>query len=185
MTRIQTHAHSESILVDIAKPEDAEQIVQVQREAWLATYPNEAYGITYDNVAAIDFTSPERIVSWQKHIKNDTDRAYWIAKVSSQVVGYCVARAAAGIEPGRLQAIYLLPEFQGKGIGKLLMQTAIGWLGQDVDITLDVAAYNAAAIGFYEKLGFVKTGVKSETGPRLSPGGVPIPQTEMLLRKKV
>ncbi len=183
MTRIQAITHSGSILVDIAKPEDAGQIVQVQRAAWLATYPNPASGITYENIAAMDFIGPERIASWQEHIATDTDRKFWVAKDGDRVVGYCVARVASQDRPGRLQAIYLLPEFQGKGIGKLLMQTAIDWLGRSVDITLDVATYNTAAIGFYEKLGFVKTGIESETGPRLSPGGVSIPQTEMILPK--
>lgn len=185
MTRIKANAMQESIQIIIAEPDDAEQIVQVQREAWLAAYPNDACGITYENIAAMDFTSPERVAKWQENITKNDDRKLWVAKVADQVVGYCVARAAGSTPPARLQAIYLLPEFQGKGIGKLLMQTAIDWLGRDTDITLDVATYNTAAMGFYEKFGFVKTGVESETGPRLSPGGVPIPQTEMILQKLV
>lgn len=95
------------------------------------------------------------------------------------MVGYCVARK--GAEVNRLQAIYISPHHQGKGIGKRLMNEALTWLGGERDVVLDVASYNTPSIRFYESLGFKTTG---KDGIYTVPNGsVTIPQTEMVLRR--
>jgi GNAT superfamily N-acetyltransferase len=59
----------------------------------------------------------------------------------------------------RLHKIYMLPESQGKGAGKLLIATVekLALENNDLFISLNVNRYNTA-YKFYEKLGFEKVG---------------------------
>jgi len=62
------------------------------------------------------------------------------------------------------QKIYCLPEMQGKGIGRYLVNEGIKWLkalsgGKPIEIELYVNRGNPA-VGFYEHIGFVKTDVR-------------------------
>jgi ribosomal protein S18 acetylase RimI-like enzyme len=56
----------------------------------------------------------------------------------------------------RLHKIYILPEAQGKGVGKVLIEkvTAIAKENQSEVISLNVNKYNKA-VSFYKKIGFV------------------------------
>ncbi len=59
-----------------------------------------------------------------------------------------------------LQKIYVLPEYQGSGIGQSLMYEVLK-LSKEINpdyIWLDTHISNERAIGFYEKNGFVKSG---------------------------
>jgi hypothetical protein len=41
---------NQAVLVEVAKPEDAEGVFDVQRLTWLATYPNAEAGITEEDI---------------------------------------------------------------------------------------------------------------------------------------
>ena len=62
--------------------------------------------------------------------------------------------AAKSDNANKITSVYLLPKFQGKGIGTMLLQQALDWLGNEKDVTLGVVPYNQSAIRFYEKSGF-------------------------------
>ena len=51
--------------------------------------------------------------------------------------------------------LFVHPEKRGRGIGKTLVRYAVGKLGCG---RVDVNEQNGQAVGFYEKLGFRKTG---------------------------
>ncbi|HTE48340.1 MAG TPA: GNAT family N-acetyltransferase, partial [Candidatus Paceibacterota bacterium] len=95
-----------------------------------------------------------------------------------EVVGFCIALNLDGF--GEVDGMYVLPELQGKGLGKKLMQKAFEWLGTGQDIILKVVAYNSHAIEFYKKMGFKETRNKVVfTGTQL-PSGIEIPRIEMM-----
>ena len=58
----------------------------------------------------------------------------------------------------KLHQLYVLPQFHGKGIGKMLLEEVEESFFEAREFTLEVEVQNAAAISFYEKNGFVKTG---------------------------
>lgn len=146
--------------VSLATPADAEAITHIQEESWLATYPNGEAGIRRDDIVNLRLASPEQVERWRRSLETEkADRRVWVVRESGIAIGYCVARM--GDEVNRIQAIYVSPQHQGRGHGAALMQAALSWLGREKDIVLDVAMYNAPSIGFYEKLGFVRTGTTS------------------------
>jgi len=66
---------------------------------------------------------------------------------------------------GEIEAVYLLPEYWGRGYGKQMMDFAIHKLNEwgFRDILLWVLEENLRARKFYEKCGFAPDGTKKET----------------------
>jgi len=167
------------ITIRRAIPADAEAILQVKKAAWADRYPNEQAGITAeglrkefeDDDGNID---PAAIKRWQTGIASEgSDRITYVAVDDGRVVGYASPHRIDGQR--RVGALYVAPEAQGRGIGRELLQKVLAWHGRDEDIYLHVVSYNEAAIKFYEKAGFVKTGADF-------PGGHELPELEMVLK---
>ena len=157
---------------------DADGIRQVQRLTWLATYPNDALGITREDIEAL---FAEQAAQPRRHAINaHTQRHLWVAKGQTGIVGMCLARTEDEIR--HIQALYVLPDYQGQGIGKRLMHAALAWLGADQPVTLGVATYNTQAIAFYQRLGFVPGETSSPFPAPALPSGRVIPEFEMVKR---
>lgn len=80
---------------------------------------------------------------------------------SKSIRGYLRLSAENGA--GYLGAIYLLPECQGQGHGRLLWEAARTWFAERSahNVTLTVAAENGRARGFYRHLGFEEIAVST------------------------
>lgn len=65
------------------------------------------------------------------------------------------------VHDGHMEALFIDPDHHGKGIGKMLVLSA---LDQHPQLTTDVNAQNCQAIGFYERLGFAHTGRSERDG---------------------
>jgi ribosomal protein S18 acetylase RimI-like enzyme len=164
-------------IISEAKLGDAEGITFVQKTTWLATYPNDQAGISYQDIA-------EKVSHFGQGMrnnlaKNDPNVMHWVAKDADKIIGMCVA--AKGTDKNTLGAIYVLPEYQGKHVGSQLLDKALAWLGREKDIVLGVVAYNQKAIGFYKSHGFIEHGARHDTVATL-PSGKVLPELEMILK---
>ena len=131
--------------------------MSIQAETWLATYPNEAYGITKEDILAKDLANPARIDRWKASIlraRAAQDIQILVAKQAGETVGYCLVSRKEG-EERYVHGLYVRPSAQGRGSGKALLLAALAWLGEDAPVSLGVAAYNVPAITLYQKCGFV------------------------------
>ncbi len=162
-----------------AAVEDVQSISEVQKETWLSTYPNAEFGITREDILSEDFFDKERIESRTKTISDPTSKSkFWVVKNGNKVVGYC--RAEKTDAWNKIRSIYILPEFQGQGIGNQLMEKMFEFLGTTKPIKLTVAIYNDKAISFYERLGF-KRGNRLDKNPEGHfVSGREIPEMEMI-----
>lgn len=80
-----------------------------------------------------------------------------VAELDGKIVGfscYVPCRDPDLLGCGEVQAIYLLREAQGLGIGRKLMDAAIGMLAEYQTVTVWVLKGNDKAIGFYQHYGF-------------------------------
>ncbi len=76
--------------------------------------------------------------------------------------------------------LYILPEYQGKGVGKMFWGECVKYFDNNKKIIVQVATYNTGAIKFYEKLGFKDNGKRfSEERLRMPISRVLIPEMEM------
>ncbi len=168
------------ITVVMARPEDAEEIRNIQRDAWFKTYPNKELGITSEDIQLENFEDPERVRRWQRSIETKDNSNIWVAKEGTHVIGFCMATSRDGLHD--LRALYVHPNYQGRGVGRQLMTKALEWLGDEKDISVYVASYNSQAIGFYKKNGFIKTNIVAPSHKLNS--GKEIPEILMIRRGK-
>ena len=159
--------------------DDYEGIKNVQRTTWLDTYPNKKYGITKKEIEE-RFNQPPRrpIEEAKKALEGNDNGRYWVAEENGKIIGFCSALRKD--DRDRIGAIYVLPNCQGKGIGKKLITKGLDWLGNDKDIYIGVASYNNKAIKFYESLGFVYTHEIGHSPASKLPFGSVIPEVEMI-----
>ncbi|MSU75099.1 MAG: N-acetyltransferase, partial [Candidatus Magasanikbacteria bacterium] len=133
---------------------------------------------TVRDIKVINFVSAERHKRWEGTLQKKKIIKVWVAKnKANKVVGFCVARKAKLCNI--LGAIYVLPRYQGKGIGQKLAGVAFEWLGKK-DIVVDVVKYNATAIVFYKKLGFKKIGATPKKDLYKLPSGKMLPEVRMV-----
>lgn len=166
-----------------AAPEDVRGMQEVFYRTWLATYPNEEAGITVDDIEDRykDAFTDEALSKRAERIANPPEgEALFFAKDGDRVVGLC--RIVKSEQFNRLQAIYVLPEYQGRGIGRMLWEKASKVFDSNKDIVVDVATYNKNAIDFYKKLGFEETGKQWEDEKFKMKSGVKIPEMELIIK---
>lgn len=81
-------------------------------------------------------------------------QVFLVADVDGQIAGTASAKldAAAGVDLNRL---YILPHYQGRGLGKALLDAVLAAFPAARVVSLEVHSNNTPAIAFYERAGFV------------------------------
>lgn len=93
---------------------------------------------------------------------------FLVADDGKQIGGMAFAAVADGGATVELHQLYVLPEFQGRGIGGLLLDEIESCFPEANRVRLDVDDKNLKAIAFYVAQGFVEAG-KNTAGA----GGAP------------
>jgi ribosomal protein S18 acetylase RimI-like enzyme len=81
------------------------------------------------------------------------DGAFLVALIGEEIV----ATSSARPEPDRaalLTRLYVLPQYQGVGIGRTLLQVTLACFPHAPVARLEVESQNEPAIAFYERMGF-------------------------------
>ena len=151
----------------VIKPMETEDEIRgkafVHWKCWQETYPgmvDQAYldALTLEKVQ-------EKAFLWRDNIL--------VAKDGDRVLGF-VGYGDHGVEDpgtGEIFALYVLPEYQGTGVGRQLMEAALLELSSCPRIYLWVVKGNAWAIRFYEKCGFHLSGAEKYV-PSIQAGGI-------------
>ena len=84
----------------------------------------------------------------------------FVAKDDGRVIGFVGYgdRGAEAPEVGEVFALYVLPEYFGKSVGRCLMEAALEQLKEYPEVRLWVLKENKRAIRFYQKCGFCPDG---------------------------
>lgn len=177
-----------NIAIRKSVPGDVYGIRQVTRKTWLNTYPNEQAGITVADIenkfASDDTPEGKQKIEDKKRFYADTNLGTWVAEENGTIVGFCSAGKID--QQQRVLAIYVLPAYQGKGIGSPLLTKAINWFQTINPIFVNVAQYNTQAISFYLKHGFRETGISGTLDPAaVFPSGKIIPEIKLVLYQHV
>ena len=116
------------------------------------------------------FVSPADIEEMTPHVRAylASDAELWVpCDDTGAAMGFM------GVSEGRIDSMFLAPEFMGRGVGRQMVRLA---QSQWADLTVDVNEQNEAATRFYEACGFVVTG-RSEQDEQ----GRPFPLLHMKL----
>ena len=81
----------------------------------------------------------------------------WVAQMGDDIAGFAIAVP----KEATLWALFIDPDFEGRGVGSALLKTAEDWLFDqgcpEISLTTD-ANPNVRAHGFYERHGWILTG---------------------------
>lgn len=138
-------------LIRTATPADASAIARVQVETWRSSYR----GIVSDEFLNA-FSQRDRTSRWSD-VLHQSEQITFVVKIAGQVVGF--AKGGPGRDQrtdfqSELYALYVLPRWHRKGIGRKLVANIARWL-------LD-SGFNSMLVwtladnphrGFYESLG--------------------------------
>ncbi|MBE9139967.1 GNAT family N-acetyltransferase [Nodosilinea sp. LEGE 07088] len=136
------------MLIRVAQVKDIETLFDIR------TSVTENYQ-SREEIAALGIT-PESLAEMLA-----TDCRAWIAEHDRQPVGFAIANATAATIFG----IFVRPAFEGKGIGRSLMQAAETWLwSQGIEEIWLLTGNDPTlrAYGFYQHLGWTLTEVIAE-----------------------
>src|SRR5579859_2098152 len=117
-----------SIDVREAHPDDVDAMREVQHLTWVATYPNEVYGITKEDIEARFRENPETTEERRERRRQFVSTApfhSWVALEGTDLIGFCTIKQDE--HEALIQALYVLPDYQNKGVGKRLLQTVLDW----------------------------------------------------------
>ena len=135
------------LVIRAQRPEDADAKGYVHRKSWQETYPG--------------LMPQEQLTGRTLESRQELARKYpentFVAVLDGKVVGFSCYHPYWGDDLtgcGEVQAIYVLQEAQGLGIGRKLMDAALEALSDYETIALWVLKGNDKAIGFYEHYGF-------------------------------
>ncbi len=136
-----------NITIRKATIEDAKGKGYVHYTSWKETYT----GLFPDEV--MNSISLERSIKMAEEHPENT----FVAIADNQIVGfscYIESRDEDLPDAGEINAIYILKEYQGMGIGKKLMKKCYEQLKNHEYVILWVLKDNSKSIGFYESEGF-------------------------------
>ncbi len=120
----------------MSTPRDGERVVRIWRDAVDATHDF----LLPEDRAAIDVQVQEFLPG----------AALWLA-----VDGHDRAIGFMGLSGSHMDSLFIDPACRGSGIGRRLVEHASAL---HPVLTTDVNEQNGQAVGFYERLGFVRTG---------------------------
>ena len=160
-----------TLTIDIRKAElqDAHAISAVHHDAWMG-----AYSGIIPHKALMRMVGRRGLEWWQGAIRRAANVI--VAEIGGDVVGYATlgpSRMRSLPYKGEIYEIYVLPEYQGLGLGSRLFQSARRMLGDLRFPGLAVRALrdNDTAIGFYRRLGGSQV---VETGERIGDTVLPV-----------
>lgn len=103
----------------------------------------------------------EKDWAWRKnrHIDADADAnpdGIFVAEADGQVVGYITSRTDPESKIGWIPNLAVLPEYQGRGIAKRLMQSCLDYLRASgmSHAKIETLAHNEVGSNFYPNVGF-------------------------------
>ena len=80
----------------------------------------------------------------------------WVCEIDGKIIGFSIA----DVQGNNIWALFLEPEWEGKGIGKKLHRLMMDWYFSKTDKTVWLSTAPASrAEGFYRKAGWTETGI--------------------------
>ncbi|MBV6498705.1 MAG: hypothetical protein CJBNEKGG_00933 [Prosthecobacter sp.] len=145
------------IAIRLSDPSDSLRIAEIQIATWRSAYS----GIVPDRfLSSMSVAAHEQ--SWRRHIGHPHSPLF-VATRAAECIGFCHVTPARDpdLEGGaEVVAIYVAPQCQRQGAGRLLMSSALGFAASSryESLSLWVLTLNRAGRSFYERAGFTTDG---------------------------
>lgn len=133
-----------------AEENDFLYIGSLHYDSWYKTY------LPIMSNQFLEYNTKEKLILAAKHKIKDT----YIAKLDNKIIGYLYYLTSEEII--EIKELYILEEYQGKKIGKKLLEYLYRANPIIKRYNLWVIQKNHNAINFYEKMGFENSGIINE-----------------------
>lgn len=166
-----------------ATSDDVLGLHQVYFITWLDTYPNQEFNVTKEDIIFKyeGQLAPEKIAARKEKISQiGNNEVLLLVEKNGEIVAVC--NAIQEDTHNEIRSIYVLPEYQGLGLGWALWTEAKKIFNPQKETIVNVVSYNDKAISFYKKLGFESTGeIFTDERFKLRNGAV-MPELRMVMR---
>lgn len=152
-----------------AKIEDAYNVGIVLTHSWQSAYKGIIPKEYLDNLSV-----EKKSEQFKNGMQEFKGIYFYVAVIGNRIIGFLTLQKGRDIDKqncGEIGAIYLIPDYWDKGLGKKFMDSAISELKKMnfSSIFLWVLEDNLRARLFYEKYGFLFDGAKKERNIGNSP----------------
>ncbi len=144
--------------VRTATKRDLPAIKDLLVATWHATY-DAIYGVGRVSEITADWHSLQAL---EKQLAAPRSE-FLVADDGKHIAGMAYARQISDQEV-KLNQLYLLPKFQARGIGKMLLEEIEESFFDMPKFSLEVEEKNAGAVAFYLKHGFLQSGTIENCG---------------------
>lgn len=80
----------------------------------------------------------------------------WVCEINSRIVGFTIV----DLQENNVWALFIHPDFEGRGIGRKLHHLMLDWYFSNTKTTLWLGtAFNTRAEKFYKKAGWIENGL--------------------------
>ncbi len=134
------------MLVRKAKAEDAAPIAALAAVVWIHTYAREGIRQEFTDYVSNTFS----VAQIEKNLRH---KVVWVVENNGHLAAYGALNPDSS--PAEIETLYVLPRFQGQGVGRLLLEAIVA---EYASVELTVWDENSRAIAFYEAFGFRKVG---------------------------
>ncbi len=155
----------EGAILRIAHADDAVALAELARRTFVETFV-EDFALSYSDADLADFLP--RAFSADRFAARIADPSVrvWVAEGASGLLGYAMAGTCGlphpDVQPdhGELKTLYVAREAQGAGLGRSLLDAALGWLEREGPRTLWIGVWsgNDRAQAVYAARGFTPVG---------------------------
>lgn len=127
--------------------EDIPQVQDVAKKSWNATY---------EGIIPVEIQEKFLKMAYNdERMKQRMERSFlFVAEIESNIIGFANFSPVNEEGKAELGAIYLYPEYQGKGVGSALLQKGINELSGIKEIYINVEKDNKIGKSFYDAKGF-------------------------------
>lgn len=145
--------------IELPRLGDEFALASMHIQAWKESYVTAESGLTesmVDEMMGYILTDTRiRTNSITESLTNPNKVLYRVVKNDKgSIVGFL--HCSKNEKFNEIEAIYLLNEVKGSGIGGKLMREFLDWADKSKPCHLAVFSFNDKALGFYSKYGFVK-----------------------------
>jgi len=107
-------------------------------------------GAVQENILTSDIPAERIVAGLEERGKG------WVAESEGQVVGFCMADR----EESTIWALFLLPEWEKQGLGRVLLERGVDWLWSEGSASISLTTEpGSRAEGFYAHLGWIRAGM--------------------------
>jgi len=155
----------DKVMIRRATPDDCDILAALGERTFRETFV-DGFAIAYPPDDLAQFVAQSYAPGVFAAKLADPTQALWLAVAGDEPLGYANAGPCRlphpEVEPhhGELYRLYVSQDQHGRGVGRLLMETALAWLDRDGSgpLWLGVWSGNLKAQAFYAYYGFEKVG---------------------------